>query len=727
MKLNKLTGCLSVMALFAAMCMSVVSCEMNDLTDGDKFALYYPGITDIGPSTNIDLTPTYHGAKASDFSIYRITLDGADFQTECFQIDPQTGQIRLRDTDSLPVGKYALSISCVSGGAVYKFADLIVVNMMRPVPEGITVVPASIQIALAEVTDLNSTNELPTAQITTDGEHITIENYYIANVMRDGKAVEDWSGFFEVDNTGKFTVLRNQNFPAGIYTVDFKLTTMVVGKESEEGIFENALQVDIAAPPVSLVYRPALRKVQVGWAYKSPEPDFNGSRTGLKYTIKNVVPENAPVSVDSQTGVISLPEGNTLAVGESVVVSLSVENAFGSKDFDQVHTIEVVEYIAEITKFDYNDSTVWHNTKFALAPFEVDGDENTYSFEDLPEELSALTIDELTGKISAKKDNKIELGEYTFKVKAENSKNSMTKEIKLTVIENPYFFTYVRWGNNLGLTPEENYASQHRVSTTESYKFTVTASDVKPDTEVVYAIKGGSNAKCVTIDPSTGEITTDPTVFEGKVENLRAHFFFVTATAGTGTSGETTVKTPVFLDFNCPRAADGYQIRYTPFVFRCNPKTGGTSVAPEITKADGTALTAEELAKITMDYRRSFNYWNIGGPASHANGAPNADKDNFLSGIWVDYYSAINIAYNSGSRDPLSAYGRTAHIAKSPGYIKPGELSMYVAPEKWKNADGYADGIFVGQITFSDTGSDPQGAANPYRLFPLFVWFDTEF
>jgi hypothetical protein len=180
----------------------------------------------------------------------------------------------------------------------------------------------------------------------------------------------------------------------------------------------------------------------------------------------------------------------------------------------------------------------------------------------------------------------------------------------------------------------------------------------------------------------------------------------------------------VFLDFNSVRG--NYIVKYTPFVFQCNPKTGGTSVVPEITKADGSALTDEELAKITMDYRRSFNYWNVDGPDSHANGGPNANKDNFMSKLWSDYYTAINVTYNSGSRDPMSAYGRKFQD-KCLGYVMKETRALYIAPEKWRDDNGYADGIFTGQITMLDTGADPAGAASPYRMFPLFVWFDTEF
>ena len=711
--------------LAAVVCMTVGSCEKNELTDGDKFSLFYPGITDIGPSTNMNLNPTYHGEKPSDFKIYKVTLDGKDYQTECFLVDAESGQVQLRRTDDLPVGLYSLSVSCKSAGTYYEFPDAIQVNMMRPIPEGITVEPSSITLTLADVTDLNSLKELPTAQISTVGEHISIKNYYISSVKRGDAVVEDWSGIFEVNNAGKVTILKNQNFAAGTYSLSFKLTTMVVGNDSQDGIFSDALTVDVVSPPISLEYQPAVAKVEVGAGYTSAAPIFAGSATGLQFSLKAVIPESAPVSVDSKTGVVTLAADHSLSPGESVLVSVSAKNAYGEKDFDQVLKMEVVTFIAPITKFDYNDSTVWQNTKYSIQPVEVDGDEKTFSFVDLPEALAPLTIDEFTGVISAKKGNGIPVGDYVVKVKVENPKGSMTDEIKLKVIENPYFFTYVRWGNNLGLTPEENYASQHRVSVTDPYKFGVTATDIKPGTEVKYEIKGGSKTTCATIDPVTGEITTDPSIFAGAVADMRAHFVFVVATTGEGTTGETIVKTPVFLDFNTVRG--DYIIKYTPFVFQCNPKSGGVSAVPEITKADGSALTADELAKITMDFRRSFNYWNIDGPASHGNGAPNANKDNFLSHMWASYYTAINVTYNSGSRDPNSSFGRPAKIDNTIGYVRQSDLALYIAPEKWKDENGYADGIFTGQITFANTGADPQGAANPYRLFPLFVWFDTEF
>ena len=184
------------------------------------------------------------------------------------------------------------------------------------------------------------------------------------------------------------------------------------------------------------------------------------------------------------------------------------------------------------------------------------------------------------------------------------------------------------------------------------------------------------------------------------------------------------MKIPVFFDFNTLRG--DYTIEYTPFAILCNPKEGTTSNPPVI-KKNGVELTADELSKITMDFRRSFNYWNINGPSAHKNGAPDTDKLTFLGHVWNAYYTAIKVAYNKGSRDPISSYGRPEHISKTVGYVKQDTRALYIAPEKFVDDDGYANGIFTGQITFADTGKDPTGAADPFRLFPLFVWFDTQF
>lgn len=716
---------IAALVALTAIIVSVSSCKA-ELTDTGAFALHYPGITDIGPSTNMDITPTWHGGTPESFEIFSIKREGEAVTAECFSIDPASGVFSIRKSDNLPVGKYRIGIACKVGGERHEFAEAITVNMMPAIPEGIKVTPDKITILLSQVTNLGSDEELPTAQITTEGEHISIRNYLISGVRRDGKALANWDGLFSVDKSGKFSILKNNKFNAGVYVIDFKLTTMVFGADSEEGLFSDALTVEVASAPISLVYNPSSAKVEAGESYTSPVPEFIGSVTGLEFSIKKVIPESDKFSIDKTSGVITLAKGHEYAIGDEIVLSVSAKNNYGERDFDQVLRIGIVEYIAPITLLAYNDTTVWEGTKVNLKPKQRDGDEVTYSFEELPDALKELTINELNGTISVPKKNRIAQGEYSFKVKAQNPKGSLSATVKWNTIENPYAFTFVRWGNNLGLNPIQDYADQFRVSTTGPTTIPVIESDIKEGIEALYEIKGGSNTKCVSIDEKTGKLTTDPSVFEGKIANMRAHFVFVNIKTGVGTSGETVMKIPVFFDFNAPRTEGGYSIQYNPFAVRCNPKTGTTSVPPTILK-NNIVVRGEELKNITMDFRRSFNYWNLNGPASHNNGAPNADKTTFLSTVWSTYYSSINVAYNTSSRDPISSYGRPLHIAKTAGYLRQEDLALYIAPEKFMDDNGYANGIFTAQVVFGSDGKDPAGAKDPYRLFPLFVWFDTNF
>lgn len=720
---------IAALVALTAIIVSVSSCKA-ELTDTGAFALHYPGITDIGPSTNMDITPTWHGGAPESFEIFSVKREDEAVTAECFSIDPTTGVFSIRKSDNLPVGKYRIGIACKVGGERHEFAEAITVNMMPAIPEGIKVSPDKITILLSQVTNTGSDEELPTAQITTEGEHISIRNYLISGVRRDGKALKDWDGLFSVDKSGKFSILKNNKFNAGVYVIDFKLTTMVFGADSEEGLFSDALTVEVASAPISLVYNPSTAKVEAGESYTSPVPEFIGSVAGLEFSIKKAVPESDKFSIDKTSGVITLAKGHEYAIGDEIVLSVSAKNNYGERDFDQVLRIGIVEYIAPITLLAYNDTTVWEGTKVNLKPKQSDGDEVTYSFEELPDALKELTINELNGTISVPKKNRIAQGEYSFKVKAQNPKGSLSATVKWNTTENPYAFTFVRWGNNLGLNPIQDYADQFRVSTTGPTTIPVIESDIKEGIDVLYEIKGGSNTKCVSIDEKTGKLTTDPSVFEGKIANMRAHFVFVNIKTGAGTSGETVMKIPVFFDFNAPRTENNYSFLYAPFAILCNPKTGTKSVPPTILK-NGIVLKGDALNNIKLDFRRGFNYWNLNGPAAHNNGAPNADKTTFLSSVWSTYYNSINVAYNKSSRDPISSYGRPEHIAKTAGYLRQEDLALYIAPEKFMDDNGYANGIFTAKMLFTDTGIDPAKAPTDknetYQFFQIFVWFDTNF
>ena len=744
-------------ALLLAFAVAVASCTKDNFTDGDKFMLYYPDITDIGPSTNMDMDPTYHGAKPTDFNVYDVKYNGSTIQTECFQVDPVSGRLMIKDTETLGVGVYTISISCKSSGTTYTFPDIIKVNMMRAVPEGITVEPSEIVLMMTQVNNVNSTEVLPTAQVTTDGNHVTIKSYRIANITRDGVRMEDWSGFFSIDQTtGLISIIKNGSFVAGRYEFDLRLVTAAANASSEEGIFADALAVDIVSPPVSLAYDPQVKRVEEGSAYVSAAPSFVASLKDLKFEIKAVYPENVPLTIDQTTGAISLNAENGLSPGDEVQISIKVTNAYGTKDFDQVTRIDIVDYIEPITKLAYNDSTVWHGTAYGIKPIDVDGDDVKFSFVDLPEALAELSIDEVTGQISAVKGNKIEKGEYTVTVKVANDKGELTEDIAFKVIDNPYFFTKVSWGNNLGLSPVSDYASQHRI-TTFTDDIPVALDKVNSDItetgweKVTFEIVGGSGIKdtdalptYVKIDAATGNLTVLPSkIGTTKVANLRAHMAIVKITCGEGTSGETVKKVPVFFDFNLLRQdsaqpnAPAYTVEFTPFVFQCNPKKGGTFVQPTFKDADGNVVdpVASQIT-MTMHGPNKQYYWNIDGPATHLDGIPSVEGG-FLHMLWTQYGADANVTPNYGNAYPVYKYLEDKAVQKYAsariGYMQD-DLKMYIKKDKWIDSDGnYADGIFTSQVRMGYTGLDgtvkrADATTSPYNnMFPFFIWFDTEF
>ena len=737
-----------------------ISCTKNELTDGDKFMLFYPDITDIGPSTNMNLDPTYHGPKPSDFKVYQVKFEGSPIQTTSFQIEAETGRLKVMDTDELAVGVYSISILCVSSGKLYEFPDLIKVNMMKPVPDGISVEPNQIELLMTQVNNVDSAEQLPTAQVITEGNHISIKSYRIANVWRDSKKVEDWSGFFSINEaTGLISVLKSQNFVAGTYVFDLKLLTKVVSMESEEGFFPGALTIDVVSPPVELAYDPQVKRVEEGTGYVSLAPTCVASAKELVFSLKAVYPEDAPLTIDPATGVLTLAENNTFKSGDKIQVSVRVTNAYGTKDFDQVTRIDIVDYIKPITTLSYNDSTVWHGTAYTLKPVEVDGDDVKFSFAELPEELSELVIDELTGAISVEKGNKLPKGEYSIKVKVSNDKGEMTDAIAFNIVDNPYFFTKVSWGNNLGLTPVSDYASQHRVSLDQDTVIPALKeySDITEEgwKNVKFEMIDGSlrlnsDAK---IDPATGSFTVLPSYIRGKAISFkRTHMALIQITVGEGTSGETVRKVPVFFDFNAPRVDSGnanapvYTVEFNPFVFQCNPKKGGYFVKPLIKDQDGNKVSSDVYSDISMTFLGNSSgvhpyYWNLGGPDTHLDGNMSV-TNGFLYQMWTNYYKAAGKAAAYTNVNPIYSYHtdqkylsvRIAYIMNGQlGYSEDEHLKLYVVPEKWVDNDGiYADGIFMAQVRMGY--KDLTGAVitadkgkSPYQMYPFFIWFDTEF
>lgn len=247
---------------FAAICLLAVlgtACSDSETTDTTRFTLYYTGLTDIGLSMSGTIaSPTYKGSAPYDFAITNVTLNGEQYSaTDIFEIDGGTGAVTLNSVKETPVGLFKISVSCYSDGKRYEYTDAIEVNMMKPIPDGITVEPNSLETDYENIISDDDALELPTAQVKTDGNHISITGYKIASVMYNNAAIAQPNKYFAISNSGEFSIVKgNTAITPGVYTISLRLVTAAVDEEEEEGIFENAIQVNVTSKPLSVVYTP---------------------------------------------------------------------------------------------------------------------------------------------------------------------------------------------------------------------------------------------------------------------------------------------------------------------------------------------------------------------------------------------------------------------------------------------------------------------------------------
>lgn len=735
--------------------MSVVytSCDDTETTDSTKFTIFYSGMTDIGPSMSGRISsPTYKGNTPSDFAITKVTLKGEAYSGDCFTIDPNDGFISINSTKDMQVGLYKLSISCISGGNYYEFKDIVEINFLKAVPDGITVEPNKLQVKYNDIIDETSEVELPTAQVKTDGDHVTITNYEIAK--------SDYSKYFDITKSGKISIIKGSAaLLPGIYNISLKLTT---GASSEdEGIFENALEINVTSAPFGLEYTPNEDMLEAEndksgkTSFQSNAPALKGSLEGIEYSIKNITPTTDKIKIDPTTGVLSVDKDHGLQSGNNYVISIHVKNNFGEEDFNNAFTLQVVEYIEPISGFEYETSIdKYQYSKFTINPKEgLKGDNIQFSLINEPDALKGqIEFDAQTGTISVEKGNTIPQGNYSLTVRATNSKNAENPAdatFTLNIIENPNYFTDIRYGNNIDV-PEENNANQFRITedneanadaTLKGFTFPSPQTGLKGDVSVAWSIKNGNKCDNLTIDSNTGKISfnqeaTWPADNSGVKANTIG-FCYVTATAGTDKDSQISQTTLVFIHYDL-KANNGVHIHYNPFVFQADPKNGGNSTVPLVT-VNGTTTTSN----FALDYRRSFNYYPTEGTL--VKGAPGT-AGSFLNELWTTYYKAMDIKLSTGSRNPMSYYGSVydmSHSKKLPNqsdrlsvalaYVVPNDLTIHISPNIWKNSNGeYANGIMVGEMTFLtnvtvDTTETGESLKNGKKIAPIIIWFDKKF
>ena len=183
---------------------------------------------------------------------------------------------------------------------------------------------------------------------------------------------------------------------------------------------------------------------------------------------------------------------------------------------------------------------------------------------------------------------------------------------------------------------------------------------------------------------------------------------------------------PVFIDFS--GETEGVSVQYNPFVLRFNPKEGARSVVPVITGADP--------ANFYLDFRRDFCYYNLEGVRSDGTEMESGVLNNasspcpFLEHLWKSYGST-----NYGAKLPVAYWNgdklKTAEdLAKSPCYVDGAagvnQFTVVANRGLWYD-DGWADGVFFGQMTFATTATGLGGAPAAQRIVPLALWIDKDY
>ena len=742
--LSRFLGVLTVM-VFALL--GITSCSETETTDKTDFILYYTSMTDIGPGMSSDIAqPSYKGATPSDFSIAGVTLDGQAYTGNLFEINPTSGTVHIESDETTQVGVYKISVSCVAGGSTFTYNDIISVNFLKRVPEGITVTPEALVADFADIIDANSTVELPTAQVTTEQNHISITGYSISSV-RLGETIVDnkKNPMFAVSSDGTISIVRGSNaIEPGLYTIDLKLNTAVSGSDSEEGLFANALTVNVTSKPLALTY--ATGKLEEATeesgntSFVSQVPTFKGSTDGIAYSIESVSPASDKFVIDAKTGVISVAEGHGLKSGEKYSVSVRVKNDYSTEGvvFNNVFILNVVEYIEPISNFAYEMTPVTEQVEFEIpvkAGFK--GAEPVFVLESISaEDKNIVSLDEKTGTISGKKGHKLTLGEHKFTVKASNDKNSETAELIINVTENPNKFTYIRYGNNLGLTPAENYANQFRLAEKEEFNnnddFNTPETDSKKTlTWSVSGIDvgGTSTWNKVKIDSKTGKLTLNALPNEQKCVVV-----LVKATAGSGKKAY-SITVPVFFHNSNADKTNG-KIEYTPFVLQVNPKKGGRSVTPTITNTI-------DMSKFVLDFRRDPIYYNIngeyqdgtplesGGTQKHTKGY--YKQSPFMKALWdqcgAGYGAKVPMSYFNGNNPKASLTDKTlGYVDNADGENK---FSVVINANQFcqraedsQDVLAWANGVVIMSMTYSDNVTNVNKGT---ETGPIVIWLDTNF
>lgn len=701
------------MFVVTAMLAGFQACDDDDVSS--PLTLRYMEIGNIGTGMGFEATPYYQGITPTDFSIEKVKWNGEDTENNGFLINAETGVITISHQNQLAPGTYTLTIACKAEGQVLSFPDVLTVNML----------PAAPQVFKYRQPVITSEyGRFDTAYVAEISESVQIDKFILAE---EGDAT-----YFDIDATTGTVYWKE--FPIS-QTPEPRHYYPAIGIVTPSGtqFYNNVLEYNIISAPMKLQYEIAEKQTEKGYTDTSAMPVYTGSPDQLAFAIKSAVcgetsTDKIHITAD---GRIYIDKNSENVTKGDYSISVSVTNQYGSKDFDNVFTWKIVDYIAPIENFAYAETTCHRLKAFSIPVADgFQGDGVTFSFANpLPAALSDLTIDPNTGEISAPQKHKLSMGDYTIEVKAVNSKaqEGIITTLTLHVKEHPNYFS-ISYGNNLGLIPEKDYANQYTFPkggediTIQPNANSLHTEGVRYSLFQFFTSNPNTNKKeNIVLDGNTGAI-------QFKIAGQNAGGMSVIMVKAEKGSGEDvyTVITPVFVQ----NASDSKnaQYSYKPFVWRVNPKTGGT--CNFILQKDQGMTDAGE--KLRIDFKDQLMYCDLREDYQHLSSTGNTtQKSELLTHLWKTYFP-VNTDSKWGDRGPMSYYSDnqydTENLNRKICYIDQMSYQLHLNPGIWKDERGnYVNGIFWAKSNADLNGNKPAASGNANAAFPVAIWLDPEF
>ena len=575
-----------------------------------------------------------------------------------------------------------------------------------------------------------------------------VEGYTISGITLDGADFTDIDGIFSIDElTGVVRADAPETITAGDYAVSVSYT--YVGQTLEatdvlviecrpgmpETIYVSPSSVTMELPDLQESSAGTLQSFRI--MYEGETAEITG------YEIKNVsldggTAPNGLLSIDASTGEITIVKSNSWAVGEYTVdIKVNTESFGKESQHGIVEDALTISVVAEKV-FNYNSADASHKfatgwtaepvSSFSGASYSIKSTSSAV----LDEYVSVGASD---GTISVSKGNQIPEGEYTVTVTVTSGGESMDADYSFEVTENPYYFTYFSYGNNLNLSEDEtDGVSQFRVTSSSelaALSCEITATDHNESYSWSFSVERINVLNGISVNRTTGALSFEANGFSAQAMGLA----FVTAVSTDPDDADNTwsVTIPFFVD--CSGEINGTTIQYSPFALRVNPSWS------EPVRSNAPSVTGSDASSIYLDFRRSFNYRNLDGVKADGtpfeSGTLNNDTvtPDFLVSLWDAYKAATNNSENYGSKRPVSFYESNnnqksaEHLSASPCYVDGTDgndkFSVVINPWLWTCDGGLADGVFYGQMTFATEIGKPLN--NGSQIFPFAIWFDKDF